>query len=168
MSRPQCVNIWSIFYNTNHRHPIVCPQGQDSLFARWKFHLCSAYKITTLHATLEPCFNIKTIFPGIRIHVKQIRQSWDHLIFIMGIPILVRRHLYNEMAPRVSLAVPYNWTLLYFKSLLIFITLAHIQSLYHVYGYFGKTRTQFGQPSNYYMDFHKFTLKNQGPRDKDA
>ena len=34
-------------------------------------------------------------------HVK-IRQSWDYLIFSMGIPILVRRHLYIETAPRCS------------------------------------------------------------------
>ena len=29
----------------------------------------------------------------------KIRQSWDCLIFIIGIPILVRRHHYIEMAP---------------------------------------------------------------------
>ena len=30
----------------------------------------------------------------------KIRRSRDHPIFSMGIPILVRRHLYIEMAPR--------------------------------------------------------------------
>ena len=32
----------------------------------------------------------------------KIRRSRDRLIFNMGIPILVRRHLYSEMAPRPS------------------------------------------------------------------
>ena len=30
----------------------------------------------------------------------KIRRSWDRLIFNMGIPMLVRRHLYIETAPR--------------------------------------------------------------------
>ena len=30
----------------------------------------------------------------------KIRRSWDRLIFNMGIPILVRRHLYTETTPR--------------------------------------------------------------------
>ena len=35
------------------------------------------------------------------IHILMIRQSWDSLIFIMGIPfLLVERHIYNEWAPR--------------------------------------------------------------------
>ena len=33
----------------------------------------------------------------------KIRRSWDRLIFNMGMPILVRRHLYNETAPRLPL-----------------------------------------------------------------
>ena len=33
------------------------------------------------------------------IHMLKIRRSWDRLIFIMGIPILVRRHLYIETVP---------------------------------------------------------------------
>ena len=48
-----------------------------------------------------PCLNIKTIFPrngDSHVNLK-IRWSWDHLIFNMGIPILVRRHLYIEMPP---------------------------------------------------------------------
>ena len=31
-------------------------------------------------------------FPGMEIPMLRIRRSWDRLIFIMGIPILVRRH----------------------------------------------------------------------------
>ena len=30
-----------------------------------------------------------------------IRRSWDHLIFIMGIPILLRQYLYIETAPHI-------------------------------------------------------------------
>ena len=41
-------------------------------------------------------FNIKTRFPGIGIPIMKIRRSSDHLIFIMGIPKLVRSHLYIE------------------------------------------------------------------------
>ena len=36
------------------------------------------------------------------IPMLKIRRSWDCLIFNMGIPILVRRHLYIETAPRWS------------------------------------------------------------------
>ena len=39
------------------------------------------------------CFNIKTVFQGMGIFHYKIRRSWDRLIFIMGIPILVRRYL---------------------------------------------------------------------------
>ena len=33
------------------------------------------------------------------ISIKKIRRSWDRLIFIMGVPILVRRHLYIKTVP---------------------------------------------------------------------
>ena len=38
-----------------------------------------------------PCFNIKTIFPGMGKPVLKIRQSWDHLIFIVKILLLIKR-----------------------------------------------------------------------------
>ena len=41
-----------------------------------------------------PCLSIKTVFPGMEIPMLKIRQLWDHLIFNMGIPILMRRYLY--------------------------------------------------------------------------
>ena len=44
-------------------------------------------------------FNIKTIFPGIRIPTIKIRQSWDSLILILAFPILVIWHIYSETAP---------------------------------------------------------------------
>ena len=46
--------------------------------------------------------NINTVFARYGDSMLKIRQSQDHLIFNMGIPILVRRHLYIEMAPRFS------------------------------------------------------------------
>ena len=36
----------------------------------------------------------------------KIRRSRDRLIFIMGIPILVRRHLYIDTAPQESINYP--------------------------------------------------------------
>ena len=47
--------------------------------------------------------NIRTIFPGMGISIIKIRRSWDRLIFIMGIPMLVKRHLYTETVPRAIL-----------------------------------------------------------------
>ena len=44
-------------------------------------------------------FNIKAVFPGVGIPMVKMRQSWDCLIFIMGMPVLVRWQLYFEMAP---------------------------------------------------------------------
>ena len=44
------------------------------------------------------CLNIKTIFLRYGISMLKVRRSRDRLIFNMGIPILVRRHLYIETA----------------------------------------------------------------------
>ena len=44
-----------------------------------------------------PYFNINTVLPGMGIPMLKIRQSQDHFIFNMGIPILVRQHLYIEV-----------------------------------------------------------------------
>ena len=43
----------------------------------------------------------KTVFPMYGIPMLMIRRSQGRLIFNMGIPILVRRHLYMEMPPLV-------------------------------------------------------------------
>ena len=52
--------------------------------------------------------NIKTVFPSMGIAMLKIRQLQDHLIFNLGIPILLRQHLYFELAPRIlSLRLPY-------------------------------------------------------------
>ena len=47
-----------------------------------------------------PHLNINTVFPVMGIPMLKVRRSWDRLIFNMGIPILVRRHLYIETGPR--------------------------------------------------------------------
>ena len=41
-------------------------------------------------------FQHKAVLRGMRISVIRIRRSRDHLVFIMGIPILARRYLYIE------------------------------------------------------------------------
>ena len=41
----------------------------------------------------------KTVFPDMGIPMLKIRQSRDHFIFNMGIPMLVRWHFYTETAP---------------------------------------------------------------------
>ena len=46
-----------------------------------------------------PCINIKTVHPSMGICITKKNRSWDRLIFIMGIPILVRRRLYIETPP---------------------------------------------------------------------
>ena len=53
------------------------------------------------HKRPEPCFNIKNAFPRNGDSHLKIRRSQDRLIFNKGIPILVRRHLYIETAPRI-------------------------------------------------------------------
>ena len=46
--------------------------------------------------------NIKTVYPGIGIPIITITQS-ERLIFIVGIPIVVRRHLYTQTIPCISI-----------------------------------------------------------------
>ena len=47
-----------------------------------------------------PRLNIKAVFPNMAIPMLKVRGSRDRLILNMVIPILVRRHLYIETAPR--------------------------------------------------------------------
>ena len=46
-----------------------------------------------------PHLNIKTVFHSHGDSHAKDKTVWDHLIFNVGIPILVRRHLYIETAP---------------------------------------------------------------------
>ena len=50
--------------------------------------------VCTTEVLPGPCFSIKTIFAGMGISIINIRQPQGCLIFIMGIPIMVREHLY--------------------------------------------------------------------------
>ena len=59
--------------------------------------------------TFGPCLNIKTVFPRYGDSMLKIRRSRDRLIFNMGIPILVRRHLYIETAPWSPLCAVVCW-----------------------------------------------------------
>ena len=68
-----------------------------------------------------PRLNIKTIFSGMSIPMFKIRRSSDCLIFNKGIPILVKRHLYIEMASRFPFVRQYiTWQLGLMDSYLIF------------------------------------------------
>ena len=84
------------------------PSGNSSLviFPSDECHctsliLCQHWSIVYLWTR----FDIMTTFPGMGIPMFKIRQSWNCLIFNMGIPILVRQHLYTETAPWCHLIV---------------------------------------------------------------
>ena len=49
--------------------------------------------------TIGVCLNIKNVFPWIKISIIKIGRRWGPLIFIMGIVILQRRHLYIKTVP---------------------------------------------------------------------
>ena len=53
------------------------------------------YILAHLQADFWALFQIwGQVFPDMEISIIKIRQSWDHLNFIMGIPILIRWNLY--------------------------------------------------------------------------
>ena len=67
----------------------------------WRKWIIKSHKLLgDGNITIEPgpCFNIMS-FQGMGNPMLKIRRSRDHLIFNMGIPMLVRRHLYIEMPP---------------------------------------------------------------------
>ena len=63
---------------------------------------------TILQNLPRPRLNIKTVFPGIAISIIKMRRSLDRLIFILGITILIKRHLHIETTPwfSFSCAIP--------------------------------------------------------------
>ena len=66
------------------------------------WNMAQVFQYYPIHCILiesGPGFNIKTFFPGIGIPIIKRRRSWDRLLFIMGIPILARQHLYIVTAP---------------------------------------------------------------------
>ena len=70
---------------------VVC-SGSNTAFYRLSALLADGWEP-------GPHLNIKTVFPRYGIPMLKIRWSRDRLIFNMGIPILVRRHLYIETPP---------------------------------------------------------------------
>ena len=66
-----------------------------------KYQIYQNYKQTKLgtkkkHKKSRAAFQYKD-FPGVGISIIKIRRSCDHLILIMGIPMLVRWHLYIKI-----------------------------------------------------------------------
>ena len=64
---------------------------------------CQAIGCYTSYPTDSPYATWAPSFPCMGIPMWKIRRSWDRLIFNMGIPILVRRHLYIETSRRIGL-----------------------------------------------------------------
>ena len=75
------------------------------------FPYCSSPMVDSRKNTPGP-LNIKTVFPGMEISIMKIRRSSDSLIFIIGIPVLVR-HCYIETTPRFpfqqQLSIHWGW-----------------------------------------------------------
>ena len=57
--------------------------------------------LTHICVTRPQWVKVKMVLTSIGIPMLKIRWSLDHLIFNMGIPILVRQHIHIEMAPRI-------------------------------------------------------------------
>ena len=76
--------------------PLILTLRKKTKFESWIFNESIKSRFNSISGSH---FNMKTIFPCIGLLIIKIRRSWDHLIFIMGIPILVRQHLYTEIAP---------------------------------------------------------------------
>ena len=88
---------WSLI-TTSPNIPHYCMQYHGEIITSkrswhyWPF-------ISGIQWPWTPSQQYKDDFPGMGISIMKIRLSSDRLIFIIGIPILVRRHLYNETVP---------------------------------------------------------------------
>ena len=75
-----------------------------NVFALIYFYVAMFLRRLYLHILLalwpESRVHIKAVFSGMVIPVLKMRRSWESRIFNMGIPILGRRRLYIETAPR--------------------------------------------------------------------
>ena len=84
----------------------------------------------------RPRLNIKTVFPRYGIPILKIRRSWDRLIFNVGIPIMVRRHLFIATPPPPPPPPPHPWWLrflsidVYLNIFWVTIYEVHFQSLF--------------------------------------
>ena len=95
-SGAQCVNVISV------NSAILLYSYQSTSFA-WRVLVSRG-----IGRTQDGCWGVWGIisiyrpsFPDTVIPVIKIRWSWDHLISIMGILVMVRQHLYTEMDPVV-------------------------------------------------------------------
>ena len=84
-----------------YRHTQWLPNNFNRILSQWRNIYTSRYRLRVRayskarNKFQQNLFQYKD-FPGIGVPIIKTRQSWDHL-FIMGIPILVRWHLYIEM-----------------------------------------------------------------------
>ena len=63
--------------------------------------LIKAFSVDLIKHTLLLCWRyIRPCFTGILISTIKIKRSWDRLIFIMGISVLVRRYFHIETVPK--------------------------------------------------------------------
>ena len=85
----------------------------DSLTVTPRHHPLKLYWDWNIRRELGPYHSIKTIFPRYGIPMLKSRRSWDRLIFNIGIPRLVRRHLFygsgHETAAVLSPGFAINW-----------------------------------------------------------
>ena len=104
---------WNYWWSTVFAKPERCLSA--TLYAEHYFeNVAEIFLIPELMCHYLPpglCFNIKTVFPWMVILSIKIRHWWDHLIFIMRIPILVWWCLYIEMDPRFTLVGGDKWPL---------------------------------------------------------
>ena len=70
--------------------------------------LCTVRYNVEKAPTSRPILYIDAVFPVSGFPVLMMRQLGDHLIFIMGIPILINEHLYIESAPGSTLQWHHN------------------------------------------------------------
>ena len=70
-----------------------------SLQLIWRLGTCRLFKITVTASHRILWYVTRVTFPGMGIPMLKIRRSRDRLIFNIGIPIPVKKHLYIETAP---------------------------------------------------------------------
>ena len=97
-------DIFSIVLSTHLRCLIHKRQRQKHAvsFANWLFYLCLPISVTGVvgHYLLKRCR-----LTGIEIPIINLRRSDDHLRFIMGIPISIRRCRLSELRPCMQYSV---------------------------------------------------------------
>ena len=105
-------------------------------------------------ATICYLFQYKTISPGICFSIIKIRWSWDHLIFVMGILMLVRWHLYIET---VCWLWPSDGPVYIYIYMLCFL----VMDLHYIM--WSNLHTEKGHPSTiiFSMEFPHYPLKTE-------